>query len=175
MTDGTASFAFDTIGTRWQIETDRPLSDDLRTRIRERIDRFDATWSRFRPDSLVTRIARARHGGRYRLADDATALLDIYDRLRMRPSSEFVDRRAGRGCRGLEQAGEWAGGHAGPDVFGVAGVVEEVRVDVERDRDAGVAEHAADLGWVEPEVDDQVAGEGVAQVVEAKRRPAVVV
>jgi hypothetical protein len=38
-----------------------------------------------------------------------------------------------------------------------------------------VAEHAADLGWVEPEVDDQVTGEGVAQVVEAKRRPAVVV
>jgi hypothetical protein len=38
-----------------------------------------------------------------------------------------------------------------------------------------VAEHAADLGWVEPEVDDQVTGESVAQVVEAKRRPAVVV
>jgi hypothetical protein len=57
----------------------------------------------------------------------------------------------------------------------VAGVVEQVRVDVERDRDAGVAEDAADLGWVEPGVDDQVAGEGVAQVVEAKRRPAVVV
>jgi hypothetical protein len=47
----------------------------------------------------------------------------------------------------------------------VAGVLEEVRVDVERDRDARVAEDAADLGWVEPEIDDQVAGEGVAQVV----------
>jgi thiamine biosynthesis lipoprotein len=81
MTDGTTSFAFDAIGTRWQIETDRPLGDDLRARIRERIDRFDATWSRFRPDSLVTRIAGARDGGRYRLPDDATALLDLYDRL----------------------------------------------------------------------------------------------
>jgi hypothetical protein len=48
-----------------------------------------------------------------------------------------------------------AGGHAGLDVACVAGVLEEVRVDVERDRDAGVAEDAADLGWVEPEVDDQ--------------------
>jgi hypothetical protein len=38
-----------------------------------------------------------------------------------------------------------------------------------------VAEDAADLGYVESEVDDQVAGEGVAQVVEAKWRPAVVV
>jgi hypothetical protein len=57
----------------------------------------------------------------------------------------------------------------------VAGVLEQVGVDVEGDRDARVAEHAAGLGWVEPEVDDQVAGERVPQVVEAKRRPAVVV
>ena len=81
MTEGGASFGFDAIGTRWEIETDRPLSDNLRARIRERIDRFDAIWSRFRPDSLVTRIARARHGGRFRLPGDATALLDLYDRL----------------------------------------------------------------------------------------------
>jgi FAD:protein FMN transferase len=81
VTDGAASFAFDAIGTRWEIETDRPLGDDLRARIRDRIDRFDATWSRFRPDSLVTRIAGARHGGRFRLPDDASALLDLYDRL----------------------------------------------------------------------------------------------
>jgi hypothetical protein len=72
---------------------------------------------------------------------------------------------------GLEQAGKWAGGHAGSDVVRVAGVLEQVRVDVERDSDARVAEDAADLGYVEPEVDDQVAGEGVAQVVEAKRWP----
>ena len=81
MTDGAASFAFDAIGTRWEIETDGPLSDDLRAWIRERIDRFDATWSRFRPDSLITRIAGARHGGRFRLPDDTSALLDLYDRL----------------------------------------------------------------------------------------------
>jgi hypothetical protein len=31
---------------------------------------------------------------------------------------------AGAGCGGLEQAGEWAGGHAGSDVLGVAGVLE---------------------------------------------------
>lgn len=81
MTEGAASFGFDAIGTRWQIEADRSLGDDLRARIRERIERFDATWSRFRPDSLVSRIAGARHGGRFRLPDDAAALLDVYDRL----------------------------------------------------------------------------------------------
>ena len=56
----------------------------------------------------------------------------------------------------------------------MAGVLEQVRVAssviVMR-----VAEQAADLGDIESEVDDQVAGEGVAHVVEAKRRPAVVV
>jgi thiamine biosynthesis lipoprotein len=81
VTDGAASLGFDAIGTRWEIETDRPLSHDLRARIRDRIDRFDATWSRFRPDSLVTYIAGARQGGRFQLPDDATALLDLYDRL----------------------------------------------------------------------------------------------
>ena len=55
-------------------------------------------------------------------------------------------------CRpAFEQVGEWAGGHAGADVLRVAGVLEEVRVYVERDRDARVAEHAADLGHVESE------------------------
>jgi hypothetical protein len=67
----------------------------------------------------------------------------------MRPSWEFEDRGAGRAGRGLEQAGERAGGHAGPDVASVAGVLEQMRVSVECDRDARVAEDAADLGYVE--------------------------
>jgi hypothetical protein len=41
-------------------------------------------------------------------------------------------------------------------------------------RDAGMPEDAAHLGEVETEVDDQMARERVTQVVEAKRRPAVV-
>jgi hypothetical protein len=58
------------------------------------------------------------------------------------------------------------------DGGGVAHPHEQVGVDVEGDRRACVAEDAADLADVEAQVDDQVAGEGVAQVVEAKRRPA---
>jgi hypothetical protein len=67
---------------------------------------------------------------------------------------------------------EAAGGHGGADVGGVARPLEEVGVDVEGDRRARVAEDAADLADVEGQVDDEMAGEGVAQVVEAKRRPA---
>jgi FAD:protein FMN transferase len=81
MTDAAVSFRFDAIGARWEIETDRPLPSDLRGRIRDHIDCFDATWSRFRPDSLVARIADTPHGGRFRCPDDAAALLDLYDRL----------------------------------------------------------------------------------------------
>jgi hypothetical protein len=44
----------------------------------------------------------------------------------------------------------------------VAGVLKQVGVGVERDRDARVAEDAADLGYVEPEIDDQVARERMA-------------
>src|SRR5829696_6884229 len=71
--------------------------------------------------------------------------------------AELEHGGAVRGRGGFEQAGERAGGHAGADVVRMAGVLEQVRVDVERDRDARVPEDAADLGRVESEVDDQVA------------------
>jgi hypothetical protein len=61
-----------------------------------------------------------------------------------------------------EQVGEVALRKLGPDIGAVAGLLEEVRVRVERHARAGVAEDAADLDDVEADVDDQVAGEGVA-------------
>jgi thiamine biosynthesis lipoprotein len=81
VTAAPATFVFDAIGTRWEIETDQPLSNTLQHRIRDIIDRFDVTWSRFRPDSHVMRIASARHGGRFELPEDAGPLLELYDRL----------------------------------------------------------------------------------------------
>ncbi|WP_327398276.1 FAD:protein FMN transferase [Streptomyces phaeochromogenes] len=74
-------FGFDAIGTHWQIETDEPLSQDLRRLILDRIERFDATYSRFRPDSLVSRIAAATDGGRFAFPDDSLALFGLYERL----------------------------------------------------------------------------------------------
>ena len=48
------------------------------------------------------------------------------------------------------------------------GGFEQMRVRVEGHAGAGVPEDAADLDDVEADVDDQMAGEGVAQVVKAQ-------
>ncbi|MEV6592115.1 FAD:protein FMN transferase [Streptomyces acidicola] len=76
-----AQTAFDAIGTRWLIDTEDPLSPGLRACVLERIRSFDATYSRFRPDSLVSRIAAASDGGQFRFPDDSIALFRLYDRL----------------------------------------------------------------------------------------------
>ena len=54
---------FEAIGTAWQIDTVAPLSSAVRDAIRELIERFDSTWSRFRDDSLVCRIAAGADAG----------------------------------------------------------------------------------------------------------------
>jgi thiamine biosynthesis lipoprotein len=74
-------FTFDAIGTAWEIETPSPLEMSARRRILERIEQFDVTYSRFRPDSLVSRIASTRDGGCFTFPEDAVALFDLYDRL----------------------------------------------------------------------------------------------
>ncbi|MEV7110987.1 FAD:protein FMN transferase [Streptomyces anulatus] len=79
---GTRSvFAFDALGTRWEIDTHEPVDDVLRGQILHRIDRFDAVYSRFRPDSLVSQIAAAPGGGRFVFPNDALGLFDLYDQL----------------------------------------------------------------------------------------------
>ncbi|MFC8661273.1 FAD:protein FMN transferase [Streptomyces sp. NPDC057199] len=77
-TDG---FAFEAIGTDWRIDTDEPMSASLRARVLDRVRRFDATYSRFRPDSTVSRIAAARKGGRFEFPEDSLRLFGLYDRL----------------------------------------------------------------------------------------------
>lgn len=70
---------FDAIGTAWDIETAAPLSPALRAEVDATIDGFDAAWSRFRSDSLVSRLART--GGAVAAPPDATAMLDMYAEL----------------------------------------------------------------------------------------------
>lgn len=72
---------FDAIGTRWRIETGVALSPVLRRRIDERIAGFDTIWSRFRAETLVTRIATAAAGGTFRFPDEGSALFVLYDAL----------------------------------------------------------------------------------------------
>jgi thiamine biosynthesis lipoprotein len=74
-------FTFDAIGTAWEIETPAPLEMPARRRILERIEQFDVTYSRFRPDSLVSRIASSPEGGCFTFPEDAITLFDLYDRL----------------------------------------------------------------------------------------------
>lgn len=77
------TFEFEAIGTRWRIDIADPMDDrekeDLRRRIIDRIDEFDAAYSRFRDDSLVAEMAR--RPGAYRLPDDATPMLALYRRM----------------------------------------------------------------------------------------------
>ncbi|MDQ0690440.1 FAD:protein FMN transferase [Arthrobacter sp. W4I7] len=69
-------FAFEGIGTQWEISTPVPLSGPVRTRLLERVERFDAEWSRFRSDSRVS--ALARRPGRYEFPDEAQQLGALY-------------------------------------------------------------------------------------------------
>ncbi|WP_426592331.1 FAD:protein FMN transferase [Cellulomonas sp. McL0617] len=68
--------SFDAIGTRWSIYLDGPLDVATPSRVRRRIEAYDAVWSRFRPDSLVSTMAR--EAGTYRLPPEAAPLLDLY-------------------------------------------------------------------------------------------------
>lgn len=68
---------FDAIGTRWEVETEKPLAPTSRAAVGTLIADFDKTWSRFRDDSVVSHLARA--GGS--AAMDAAAMLDTYREL----------------------------------------------------------------------------------------------
>ena len=49
---------FEAIGVPWSIETPEPLDAEVRRAIHERIEAYDRNWSRFRADSVVSRMAR---------------------------------------------------------------------------------------------------------------------
>lgn len=74
-----ALWSFDAIGTSWAIETAHPLDERARAEVDAVIAAFDAAWSRFRPDSLVSALARS--GGAVPAPPDAAALLDVYAEL----------------------------------------------------------------------------------------------
>lgn len=75
--------AFEAIGTHWNIQVESNTSDakwsGLVKRIRSRIDTFDKSYSRFRADSLVTKMSQV--AGTYPLPPDGYMLLDFYRKL----------------------------------------------------------------------------------------------
>ncbi|MEV7972150.1 FAD:protein FMN transferase [Cellulomonas sp. NPDC089187] len=72
------SVRFQAIGTHWVLDTDRELDLDDLGAVHDLIARFDATWSRFRGDSWVCRVAAAGPG-EYDLPEDAEPMLAAYD------------------------------------------------------------------------------------------------
>ena len=70
---------FEAIGTIWEIGADPPLTADERAAVREVIDDFDLTWSRFRADSLVSALAEEPQ--EIPTPPDAVAMLDLYRQL----------------------------------------------------------------------------------------------
>lgn len=70
---------FAAIGTQWRIETPTTISPDLMEQITVLVESFDATYSRFRADSLVSDINR--RPGRFTFPDEAVELFGLYRRL----------------------------------------------------------------------------------------------
>ncbi|MFJ4046745.1 FAD:protein FMN transferase [Microbacterium sp. NPDC089987] len=74
------AWRFDAIGTQWEIETVDTLSGAVRAGVDAIIEAFDATWSRFRGDSVISSLRS--QGGTADLtpdaAADAAAMLEIY-------------------------------------------------------------------------------------------------
>lgn len=74
-----ASRRFEAIGTQWEIITNSTLSAGQWEAIQQTIEAFDAAYSRFRPDSLVSRIAQK--SGTYTFPDSFEQLFSLYERL----------------------------------------------------------------------------------------------
>lgn len=88
-------FTFDAIGTRWEIDTPAEFDAALRRRILAHAERFDALYSRFRPDSLVARMAASPAGGLFAFPAEDSRLFALYDRLHA-ASDGAVDPLTGR-------------------------------------------------------------------------------
>lgn len=78
-----SQFVFDAIGTHWIIdivdECSQEKESSLFVSIMERINIFDAAYSRFKGDSLVSEMSRSP--GTYRLPDDAQEMFAVYKTL----------------------------------------------------------------------------------------------
>lgn len=77
--EGGHIWTFEAIGTQWRITTPDPLPDHARRAVSAVIEDYDRTFSRFREDSLVTRMSAA--AGTFELPPYAAELLETYARL----------------------------------------------------------------------------------------------
>ncbi len=78
-----STFEFKAIGTSWNIDIYQDINeaekDILYKKIYKRIDEFDSVYSRFRKDSLVTKISE--QAGVYEFPEDSKELFNMYKEL----------------------------------------------------------------------------------------------
>lgn len=70
------STTFSGIGTEWRLDTSTPPISSTLSKIKSRIEKFDRTYSRFRSDSLVRKLASTP--GIYAFPPDAAHIIDFY-------------------------------------------------------------------------------------------------
>jgi thiamine biosynthesis lipoprotein len=80
---GIRNKTFEAIGTLWELQVYDKVTEitwaELLERITARIESFDKAYSRFRADSLVTRVSQA--AGTSELPEDGYTLLQFYEKL----------------------------------------------------------------------------------------------
>jgi len=76
-------FEFDGIGTHWVIDINEEISKEreetLLNNIKERVEVFDKDYSRFRDDSLVTKMSK--ESGEFVLPPDADLMISTYKKM----------------------------------------------------------------------------------------------
>ncbi|MCI1219796.1 MAG: FAD:protein FMN transferase [Bifidobacterium sp.] len=77
------------LGTGLLIHTAQPIPDDLRLRLADSIDEYESVLSRFRGDSMVAAMAKAKHGGSFDFPDWALPLFELVDALAAASAGAF--------------------------------------------------------------------------------------
>lgn len=67
------------LGTGIIISSSKPISQRVQKRIRAFVEEYESVLSRFREDSLVSRMARAEHGGEFEFPAWTQPLFVLYD------------------------------------------------------------------------------------------------
>ncbi|MCQ1949572.1 FAD:protein FMN transferase [Arthrobacter sp. zg-Y859] len=73
------TLGFEAIGTQWSLSTASPLDPGTRAAVADVVESYDRTYSRFRSDSTVARMAEA--AGSFILPASAVPLLRLFDSL----------------------------------------------------------------------------------------------
>jgi len=88
----TLDLRFEAIGTAWSVEVYEAVSAlaarQIEQAVMARIEEFDRNYSRFRPDSLVAKMAA--QAGDFELPADAEPLFDIYHQLYQLTDGRFT-------------------------------------------------------------------------------------